>query len=97
MFRVTIGDKLLTDITRRDAIKFISDIDKDGAAKIVHKTIRSVFQYAADREYIIASPFTRLSKPVPSIVQKDRTRILTPAELKLVWARSLSDFQSRIQ
>jgi len=88
----TIGNKLLTDITRRDAIKFISDIATDGAAKIVHKTIRSVFQYAADREYIIASPFTRLSKPVPSIVQKDRTRVLTPTELKLVWANMLKGY-----
>ena len=88
----TIGDRLLTDITRRDAIKFISDIKKDGAAKIVHKTIRSVFQYAVDREYIMASPFTRLSKPVPSIVQKDRTRILAPAELKIIWPYMLKGY-----
>lgn len=88
----TIGDKKLTDISRRDAIKFISDIEKDGAAKIVHKTIRSVFQYAVDREYIMASPFTRLSKPVPSIVQKDRTRILTPTELKIIWPYLLQGY-----
>lgn len=80
-----IGAKLLTEISRRDAIQFLTDIGTAGAAKIVYKSIRSVFQYAVDREYIMASPFTRLSKPVPTLIQQDRKRVLSPAELKTVW------------
>lgn len=78
----TIGDTLLTEITRRSAIQFLSEIGTAGAARMVYKTIRGVFQYAVDREYIMASPFTRLAKPVPTLVPQDRKRILSPSELK---------------
>jgi integrase len=81
----TLGSRLLTDISRRDAIQILSDVPTPGAAKNVYKTIRSVFQYAVEREYISATPFTRLSKPVPSLISESRTRTLSPAELKVVW------------
>ena len=88
----TLGNRALSSISRRDAIEFVSEIEKAGAARIAYKTIRSIFQYAVDREYIMASPFTRLSKPVPKLVQQDRKRVLTPSELKTVWPHLLSGY-----
>lgn len=87
-----IGNLPITSIGRKDAIKLISEIEGSGAARTTYKIVRGVFQNAVDQEYIIASPFTILSKPIPSIGQAERKRVLTPSELKLIWPYLLQGY-----
>ena len=91
-----IGTKLLTEITRKDATKVIADIGTSGAARTTYKVVRGVFQNAVDQEYIIASPFTRLARPIPSIGQSERKRVLTPQELKVIWPYLLDGYGTKV-
>lgn len=80
-----IGGLPINAIGRKDAIKLIADIEGSGAARTTYKIVRGVFQNAVDLEYIMASPFTQLARPIPSIGQSERNRVLTPSELKILW------------
>jgi len=91
-----IGDKIISSVSRRDAIELLSSIEGAGASRNVYRTIRGVFQYAVDREYIIASPFTRMARPVPSLVQTDRKRVLSPTELKIVWPNLIGGYGTQV-
>ena len=62
------GDKPISDIRRAEVLDVLEGIwtDKPAAAKKLRQRVRSVFDYALDREYIDSNPaahFTRASLP----------------------------------
>jgi len=82
-----IGDRKIASIRKRDAIALMEHIGKsgDGAALNALKIARGIFEYAAQREYIDTSPFTKLVRAIPSLSSKERQRILSDTEIKTVW------------
>lgn len=82
-----IGDRNIASIRKRDAIALMEHIGKsgDGAALNALKIARGIFEYAAQREYIDTSPFTKLVRAIPSLSSKERQRILSDTEIKTVW------------
>jgi integrase len=81
----SIGNRLVKDIKRADAIKVIEGIDKGGMAAQVLKYSRSMFQYALDRDLVEYNPFSAIAKAVPSVKSKNRTRALSDDEIQVLW------------
>jgi integrase len=83
------GEKPINTIRRRDAIALIEKVAgrAPGQARNVLKAARSMFDYALQREYIDASPFTKISRAVPSVRPKGRERTLSDAEIKEAWEK----------
>ena len=87
-----IGSRSIASIRKRDAIALMEHIGKsgDGAAQNALKIARGLFEYAAQREFIDTSPFTKLARAVPSLAPKERQRILSDTEIKKVWEGVIS-------
>ena len=87
-----IGNRSIASIRKRDAIALMEHIGKsgDGAALNALKIARGIFEYAAQREFIDTSPFTKLARAVPSLAPKERQRILSDTEIKKVWEGVIS-------
>jgi len=83
------GEKPINTIRRRDAIALIEKVAgrAPGQARNVLKAARSMFDYALQREYIDASPLTKISRAVPSVRPKGRERTLSDAEIKEAWEK----------
>lgn len=83
-----LGEHKISMVNRRDAIHFLEQVihrGGKGAARNAHRVVRSVFDYAFQREYILKNPFIGLAKAVPALRQKDRIRVLSEDEIKTVW------------
>ncbi len=77
----------IQDIRRRDAIALIEHLaaTSPGQARGVMKIARAMFNYALDREMVELNPFTRLPSAVPSVKSVSSSRVLSDAEIKIVW------------
>lgn len=79
------GDRRIGEITRRDAIALMDGLTDAGmgvGANRVFAAARALFNWALSREIIETTPFLRLKPPVAEIT---RDRVLTDAEVRLVW------------
>jgi integrase len=80
-----LGDRLITDIRRRDVIELIDAITDRGAVSVarrVHAHLHRLFRWSAGREIVEINPMTDLPKPGPAV---RRERVLTDDELAKVW------------
>lgn len=82
-----LGERNITEVTRRDAIAFIEEVQANGtgAARNAHKVARAVFDYALQREYIQGTPFIKLAKAAPAVASVERARVLNEEEIQYVW------------
>lgn len=82
-----MGHLPVTSIGRRAAINLIEDITAraPGMARNVMKAAQGIFEYAASREYIMATPFTKITKHVPKARQKPKRRRLSEKEIRKMW------------
>jgi integrase len=81
------GNRLVTDITRQEAIILIKNLAEKtpGAARNVLLAARAMFTYAIDHEEIVSqNPFSRVGKAVPNASPKEGDRFLTEDELKYI-------------
>ena len=79
------GDRIATDITRRDVIAVLDEIVARGAPVAANRTlgiVRRMFSWAVSRDRLPASPCVAVERPVKEI---PRDRALTPAEIKSFW------------
>lgn len=82
------GDRSAHDITRRDVHALLDGIVSRGAPVKANRTlaaIRKMFNWAAGRDIIAASPCVGVTAPTKEI---SRDRILSDQELRLVWLAS---------
>lgn len=81
-----LGDKLLTGIRRRDAVRLLdalADGGRPGTALKAHGIIKRVFNWAVQRDELDASPMSALERPVD---KTPRERALSHDELAILWA-----------
>jgi len=73
------GNRLITDIRRRDAIELIEKIaaKKPGAARNVLLAARAMFTYALRREMVEYNPFSEVGLAVPAATANERDRTLS--------------------
>lgn len=80
-------DRQIDEISRRDIIQMVEEIaDRaPGMASVVFATCRSLFNFAVDRDLLVASPCDRV-KPAKLIGSRSqRSRVLSDAEIKSLW------------
>ncbi|NIJ64251.1 integrase [Sphingomonas leidyi] len=76
-------DKSIRDITRADVVQHLDRYnDRPGMKKLVHSTLRKLFNWAEDRGDIERSPIDRMKAPKAVAA---RRRILSPEEVIAVW------------
>ena len=79
------GDRPIAELRKRDAIALtdaLVDAGKPAAAYFLYEIVKSVTNWALDRDEIDASPFATMKPPVEKI---SRQRVLKHAEIKAVW------------
>jgi integrase len=79
------GKRLAKDITRRDVLDLLDTIVDGGrpvAANRVLAAVRALFNWAIDRDIVVASPCLGVKMPAP---ETPRDRTLDDAELAVVW------------
>jgi len=82
-----IGDRPIRDIKRDDIHAILDTLvkaKKPGAAAGVQKHVRSLFEYALDRDKVDKNPAKKLKRPELKPTKKAR-RNLDDAELRAVW------------
>lgn len=78
--------RAITSIARRDVVALLDKIVDRGtpiAANRVLAAISKLFNWAVTRDLIQSSPVVRIDKPG---AENKRTRVLTDAEIRLVWS-----------
>jgi len=78
-------NRLITDISKNDAIELLECISKPGAARNILLAGRAMFSYALDRELILFNPFANAGKAVPKTAPNERDRVLDDDELRRIW------------
>jgi integrase len=79
------GDRPIREITRHDVVELLDGITDRGSPVQANRTLarlRTLFNWAVDREIIAASPITRMKRPT---VEKERSRTLSDDEIRLFW------------
>lgn len=83
------GNRLATDIRRRDAMAILETKSKSapGQARNLHKALRGMWQYGVERELVEFNPFAeiRAGRSIPAMKQESRERILNDDEIKHIW------------
>ena len=82
------GGRTVHEITRRDVNALLDGIVARGAPVKANRTlsaVRKMFNWAVSRDIVLASPCVGVVAPTKEI---SRDRILTDAELRLVWLAS---------
>ena len=80
------GQRLARDITRRDVLELTDGIIDSGrpvAANRALAVVRTLFNWACDRDILPASPCVGVRPPTPETA---RDRVLSDAELALLWS-----------
>lgn len=82
-----IGNKLITEVRRRDAIDLIQDVAAraPGQSGNVLKAGRQIFEYALLREWVETQPFLQITKAVPKAMANVCDRVLDDIEVPRVW------------
>jgi site-specific recombinase XerD len=82
------GHRLLIDIRRRDVRELVENIARTRNAPIMANrtlgVLSRMFNFALDREWIEASPATRIPEPGE---EKSRDRVLNDEELRALWLK----------
>ena len=83
-----MGNRLVTEIRRRDAIELIEKVAARAPAQGqgVLKFARAMFTFALHRERGEFNPFAGVSAAVPDISISSRDRVLSDDEIKHVWS-----------
>lgn len=79
------GNRHISEITRRDvrdAVKRVEDRGAPRAANRLLSTIKTLFRWAADEDYIVESPAAGIKPPGEEI---DRDRVLQDPEIFTLW------------
>jgi integrase len=79
------GDRQIASITRRDVNELLDAIIDRGAAVQANRTLarlRTLFNWAVDREIITATPIARMKLPTR---EKTRERVLSDDEIRAFW------------
>lgn len=79
------ADKRVQDITKRDVIELLDSIVDRGAPVAANRAlaaVRKLFNWAASRDVIAASPTAGVKAPAAEV---QRDRVLSDLELKAVW------------
>ena len=88
-FLPSYGNRLASEIRRRDAVAILEAKAKDtpGQATNLHKALRGMWQYALERELVEFNPFAELkaSRVIPAMKQKSRARVLSDHEIRILW------------
>jgi len=81
------GSKRVSDITKRQLVKFIQDFSSRGerTADQMRSHAKSVFSYALQLGYIDVSPMDGVTSDVTGYVAKPRERVLSDDELKKIF------------
>lgn len=83
------GKRKAKDIKRTDAIALLERIVRRGSpgqARNILKVGRKMYEFAIERKYVEANPFSRISKAVPATMPRTRSRVLTESEIKYIWS-----------
>lgn len=82
------GATPIRDITRRNVISLLEGVSAraPGRTPNLQRCISGVFDYALQRDYLDSNPTYHLSRAVPSLKPKARTRVLSDEELKHIWS-----------
>lgn len=85
----SIGHMSITAFKRKDAIALVERVAKHkrGQANNVLKAGRQMYEYALQREWADAQPFTGVLKAVPAAAGKSADRYLTDDEIRQAWER----------
>jgi integrase len=83
----SIGQKLITEVRRKDAIALIQGIASraPGQSGNVLKAGRQIFEYALQREWVENQPFLQITKAVPKARTNVCERVLDDAEVFQAW------------
>lgn len=78
----------LVQIERREIIEVMEAVARraPGQAKNFYRSLRGLFSWAKDRHYIATNPAGRLAKIIPKLKPTKRRRMLSPQEIRTVWA-----------
>ena len=79
------ADRPICEITRHDVAELLDGIADRGAPIQANRTLarlRTLFNWAVDREIIAVNPVTRMKRP---IVERERSHTLTDDEIRLFW------------
>ncbi|MDM7915382.1 MAG: integrase arm-type DNA-binding domain-containing protein [Candidatus Eisenbacteria bacterium] len=79
------GTRKAKDITRRDVLELLDGIVNRGAPIMANRTfaaLRKMFAWAVTRDLVPASPCVGIERPAE---ERQRDRVLTPAELATLW------------
>jgi integrase len=80
------GERAVEAITRRDVRELVDGIAKRGAGIQANRTLarlKTLFNWAADEDYITASPVAGLK---PQAKEVERDRVLSDDEIRWLWA-----------
>jgi integrase len=83
-----IGDMKARDLTRRHLVRLLDGIVDRGApitSNRVHALLRQLFDWAAAKDRIPASPMAGIERPGGE--ESPRERVLTAAEIQTFWAK----------
>lgn len=82
-----IGNKLVTEVRRKDAISLIQGIASraPGQSANVLKAGRQIFEFALQREWVESQPFLKITKAVPKAGANACERVLDDAEVLQAW------------
>ena len=79
------GERKAEDISKRDVLRLLESIVDRGAPAMANNcfaVVRKMFNFAMERDILLASPCTRLKSPSPKPV---RERTLSEAEIRAFW------------
>lgn len=81
------GSKRVSDITKRQLVKFIQDFSSRGerTADQMRSHAKSVFSYALQLGYIDVSPMDGVTSDVTGYVAKPRERVLNDDEIRFIF------------
>jgi integrase len=84
------GTRPIGSITRRDVVTLLDGIVDRGVAVTANRTLavgRRMFNFAIERSILEVNPFDHVKPPAAEV---KRDRVLSDAELKLIWQASAS-------
>jgi integrase len=80
------GDRLPETIRRKEAIALVEEaISTPGQARNIKKYGSALFNYAIDREIVELNPFANLTRTLPALAHRPKTRYLSDQEIVLLW------------
>lgn len=82
------GPRKARDLARRDLVAFLEGVVDRGApvtANRVHALLVQMFNWAAAKDLLIASPMAGVERPGGE--EKPRRRVLTASEIKTIWTK----------